>query len=40
MFFGQVDSELVEDFSRIALQRAEQTAIAIHYDEAEFVVVC
>lgn len=35
MLLGQVDGELVQDFAGVSLQRAEQSAVAVHHDEAE-----
>eukprot|EP00965_Chrysotila_dentata_P124091 4101415-Pleurochrysis_carterae.AAC.1 len=34
----QIDGELVQDLTRVARQRAIETAIAVHHDESELVV--
>jgi hypothetical protein len=39
VLLGQVDGELVQDFPRVALERAEQRPVAVHDYEAELVVV-
>lgn len=35
MFLGQVDAELVQDLSGVAVEGAEQRPVAVHHDEAE-----
>jgi len=39
VLFRQIDGELVEDVARVALEGAEEGAVAVHDDEAELVVV-
>ena len=39
VFLGQIDSELVQYISCVALQCSEETAISIHNNEAKFIVI-
>ena len=38
VLLGQVDRELVDDVARVAAERAEQSAVTVHDDEAELLV--
>ena len=39
VFLGEIDRELVDDVAGVAGQRSEETAVAVHDDEAEARVV-
>jgi len=39
VLFRQLNSEFVQNFARVALQSAEQRAVAVHDDESKTVVV-
>jgi hypothetical protein len=39
VFLGKIDRELVDDVAGVSGQRSEETAVAVHDDEAEARVV-
>lgn len=39
MLLGQINGELVQHFSRVSLEGAEEGAVSVHNNKAEFVVV-